>query len=221
MGVRTQQWNSVCPLLLKSLQLPKALFLPPSPSLNSSLSPFLLPNNLGLPCSASLDRRLLYLPNSQDISLSICTPPSITPHSLMSLILDSPPFTSLSVARQAFLPLVLLVSALHFGMLGSHQDRGVITKAIAKRLTTCHEKIAECQGLERNVNHCVHPASKAWRTGLPRLSVEHKERVGRLGLGLVVGGGFSGCSFALLPNKNCMPGVLLGPRQQDSIESRI
>lgn len=63
--------------------------------------------------------------------------------------------------------------------------RGSYCHSYAKRLTTCHEKIAECQGHKsqgsgKHVNHFVHSAFKALKTGLPRPLVHFRERVGLL-----------------------------------------
>lgn len=127
------------------------------------------------------------------ISLPLCIPHSITcclspsldiPDSFLSIPMSS----SFSVARQTFLPLACLLSLLHRGILDFPPGRGSYYDDQAKRLTTCHEKIVECQGHKnegsgKHVNHCVHPAFKAWRTGLPRLLVLCRERVGRLGMG--------------------------------------
>lgn len=145
----TGRKDSFCPWLINSLQLP--LVLPSSLSLNPPLSLFLTPCILVLPCSASFYHTRLYLSNSQDILLPICVPPSIACCLSPSLdmadsFLSIPLSSSLSMSRQAFLPLALLLSLLRFGILDSHQEGGSYYHSHAKRLTTCHEKIVECQG---------------------------------------------------------------------------
>lgn len=135
---KRQQWNCMCLWLLNSLQLPVALIPPSFPVLELLfVHPFLLPCNFVLPCSASFYHMLLYLLNSQDISLPIGTPPSIT--CCLSPFLDVsdsflsiPLSTSLSIASQAFLPLACLLSLLCCGILDSNQEGGVITKTMPK-----------------------------------------------------------------------------------------
>lgn len=121
-------------------------------SLNSSLLPcpwtplclYFCSPSLVLRCSATFFHMVLYLRNSQDISLPILPPLLVaSPHPLMSLIPSSP---SLSLHLCPWPDRHSCLSLLSCGILDSHQEGGVITNNYAKRLTTCHEKIVECQG---------------------------------------------------------------------------
>lgn len=110
------------------------------------------PCNLALPCSASSHHTLLYLSNSQDLSLPISVPPSIA--CCLSPSLDiSDYFLSISLSPSRSLcpyrhscPWPSSAHCSTGAILDSHQEGGSFYHSHAKRLSTCHEKIVECQG---------------------------------------------------------------------------
>ena len=226
--------NSLCPSLITNP------FIPPSFNILFFLSLHFWPP-VTLPFLALLlpiARSLIYQIPKTSHCPSLPHPPLLvaSPHPLTSLILFlsiplSPSLSlslslSLSVSIQAFLPLVLLRSLFHWVILSSHQEGGGggFDHSHAKRLTTCHEKIVECQGHKipgsgKKVTHCVHPAFMAWTTGLPHLLVHCRERVGWLGMGSVRKGGQRGQGLSLLrfyfstKGTWCLAGVLMTQSQ--------
>lgn len=142
---------------------------PPTPSLNSPWSPFLLHYHM-----------LHYLLNSPAISLPICSP---LLHTLLPLPL------SLAVSDLLLSGLCPRISSKYSSLwLHLMWDR-TVSPAVgsywcdhAKSLSIFQGMIAECQGhihlwCREHGNHCIPPALEAQRTGLPHMPVHHRERV--------------------------------------------